>query len=159
MMNEEVMNLRTKIEEKYITSVKSKKTDAINTLKLIKSAIKNKDIENRFGNKKDKINDQEILSLLQLLIKQRKDSIESFKLANRTDLINKEIKEIEIINHFLPKQLSEKETKTLLNQFIKDKKLSSIKDMSSIMSYLKNNYSGRVDMSLAGKLAKELLSS
>ena len=99
------MNLRIQIEEKYITSIKSKNTYAINTLRLIKSAIKDKDIENRIGVNKSEIDDQQIIRLLQYLIKQRKDSIESFKLANRNDLVEKETKEIEIINHFLPKQL------------------------------------------------------
>ena len=91
------MSLRSQIEEKYITSIKLKKTDEINTLRLIKSAIKNKDIENRTGNNKDEINDQKIIVLLQHLIKQRRDSIESFKLANRNDLIEREIKEIQIM--------------------------------------------------------------
>jgi len=158
-MKEEIMNLRIQIEEKYIASIKSKNTDAINTLRLIKSAIKDKDIENRAGDNKGAIEEKEILSLLQHLIKQRKDSIESFKLANRNDLIEKETIEIEIINNFLPKQLNITETKILLDKFIKDKNLSTIKDMGTIMNYLKNNYTGSVDMALAGKLAKELLSS
>ena len=158
-MKEEIMNLRIQIEEKYKTSIKSKNNDAINTLRLIKSAIKDKDIENRTGDNKDTIDDQQIISLLQNLIKQRKDSIESFKVANRNDLIEKETIEIEIINRFLPKQLNNKEIKILLDKFIKDNNLSSIKDMGTIMYYLKNNYPGKVDMALAGKLAKELLCS
>ena len=153
------MNLRIQIEEKYITSIKSKNTYAINTLRLIKSAIKDKDIENRIGVNKSEIDDQQIIRLLQYLIKQRKDSIESFKLANRNDLVEKETKEIEIINHFLPKQLNNKEIKILLDKFIKHNNLSSLKDMGTIMNYLKNNYTGSVDMALAGKLAKELLST
>ena len=158
-MKEEIMNLRIQIEEKYKTSIKSKNNDAINTLRLIKSAIKDKDIENRTRDIKGTIDDQQIISLLQNLIKQRKDSIESFKIANRNDLIEKETIEIEIINHFLPKQLNNKEMKILLDKFIKDNSLSSIKDMGTIMNYLKNNYPGKVDMALAGKLAKELLGS
>ena len=158
-MKEEIVNLRIQIEEKYKTSIKSKNNDAINTLRLIKSAIKDKDIENRTGDNKGTIDDQQIISLLQNLIKQRKDSIESFKIANRNDLIEKETIEIEIINHFLPKQLNNKEMKILLDKFIKDNSLSSIKDMGTIMNYLKNNYPGKVDMALAGKLAKELLGS
>ena len=120
------MNLRIQIEEKYIASIKSKNTDSINTLRLIKSAIKDKDIENRAGDNKGAIEEKEILSLLQHLIKQRRDSIESFKLANRNDLIDKETIEIEIINYFLPKQLNIVETKILLDKFIKEKNLSNI---------------------------------
>ena len=113
-MKVNIMNLRIQIEEKYKASIKSKNVDAINTLRLIKSAIKDKEIENRTGDNKGEINDQQILSLLQNLIKQRNDSIESFKLANRKDLIEKEKVEIEIINYFLPKQLDDKEIIILL---------------------------------------------
>ena len=158
-MKDEIMNLRIQIEEKYKASIKSKNVEAINTLRLIKSAIKDKDIENRIGDNKGEIEDQQILSLLQYLIKQRKDSIDLFKKANRKDLIEKETIEIEIINYFLPKLLNNQEIKILLDKFIKDNNLSSIKDMGTIMNYLKNNYAGSVDMAFAGKLAKELLNS
>ena len=100
------MSLKEQIDEKYKNSVKSKNTNEINTLRLIKSAIQNKEIENRSANNPIEINDQQILGLMQNLIKQRRDSIESFKSANRTDLIELENKEIEIINQFLPKQLN-----------------------------------------------------
>ena len=153
------MNLRIQIEEKYKASIKSKSVEEVNTLRLIKSAIKNKDIENRIGDNQGEIEDRQILSLLQHLIKQRKDSIELFKIANRKDLVEKETKEIEIIKNFLPRQLNNEETKKLLNKFIRDENLSSIKDMGTIMNYLKDNYAGNIDMVIAGKLAKELLSN
>ena len=134
-----------------------KNTNEINTLRLIKSAIQNQEIENRSVNNPIEINDQQILGLMQNLIKQRRDSIESFKSANRTDLIEIENKEIEIINQFLPKQLNEEETKKIIVNFLKDNNLSSLKDMGKVMNYLKSNYTGSVEMGLAGKLAKELL--
>ena len=105
-MELEIMGLRIQIEEEYKDAIKSKKTNTIHTLRLVKSAIKDKDIENRTGDNKAEIDDKKILSLLQNLIKQRKDSIEAFKDANRQDLIEQETLEIDIINHFLPKQLN-----------------------------------------------------
>ena len=156
-MRENIMSLREQIDAKYKSSVKSKNTNEINTLRLIKSAIQNQEIENRSVNNPIEINDQQILGLMQNLIKQRRDSIESFKSANRTDLIELENKEIEIINQFLPKQLNEEEIKKIIVNFLKDNNLSSLKDMGKVMNYLKSNYTGSVEMSLAGKLAKELL--
>ena len=153
------MDLRTQIDEKYKSAFKLKNIDEINTLRLIRNAIKNKDIETRSSNNKDLINDQQILNILQSMVKQRKDSIESFKTALRNDLIDKERKEIEIINTFLPQQLNEEEIKKIIEKYIKDFNFTSVKQMGLIMNHLKSNYAGVIDMALAGKLAKELLSS
>ena len=95
--------------------------------------------------------------LLQTLIKQRKDSIDSFQKAERQDLVENEKNEIEIINQFLPKQLDEKEVSEIISKYIKENNLSSIKEMGKIMGYLKSNHSGSIDMALGGKIAKELL--
>ena len=153
------MDLRTQIDEKYKSAFKLKNIDEINTLRLIRNAIKNKDIESRSSNNTDPINDQQILNILQSMVKQRRDSIESFKNALRNDLIDKERKEIEIINMFLPQQLNEEEIKKIIEKYIKDFNLTSLKQMGLIMNHLKSNYAGVIDMALAGKLAKELLSS
>ena len=99
------------------------------------------------------------MALLQNLIKQRKDSIESFKLADRKDLILKEENEIKIINLFLPNQKNENETEIIIDQIIKKNDLNSIKDMGKLMNYLKSDYSGQIDMGLAGKIAKLKLSN
>ena len=153
------MDLRTQIDEKYKSAFKLKKIDEINTLRLIRNAIKNKDIESRSSNNTDPINDQQILNILQSMVKQRRDSIESFKSASRNDLIDKERKEIEIINTFLPQQLNEEEIKKIIEKYIKDFNFTSVKQMGLIMNHLKSNYAGIIDMALAGKLAKELLNS
>ena len=153
------MDLRTQIDEKYKSAFKLKNTDEINTLRLIRNAIKNKDIEIRSSKNADPINDQQILNILQSMVKQRRDSIESFKTALRNDLIDKERKEIEIINMFLPQQLNEEEIKKIIEKYIKDFNFTSVKQMGLIMNHLKSNYAGVIDMALAGKLAKELLSS
>ena len=134
-----------------------KKVSEINTLRLIKSAIKDKDIASRSQKNKELINDSEILSLLQSLIKQRKDSIEAFKSALREDLIIIEQKEIDIISQFLPKQMDELETIALITKIINNNNLKSLKDMGSLMNELKLNYGGSIDMALAGKLAKSKL--
>tara|TARA_Y100000741_G_scaffold114903_1_gene86216 strand:+ start:92 stop:568 length:477 start_codon:yes stop_codon:yes gene_type:complete len=156
-MKEVNMNLRAKIDESYKNSIKSKNSFETDTLRLIRSAIKDKDIENRGSGKPAEINEQQILLLLQTLIKQRKDSIESFKVAARNDLVEKEEREIEIINLFLPNQLGEEEIKDIVEKYVNEHKLSSIKQMGVLMNFLKEKYSGTIDMSLAGKLVKQIL--
>ncbi len=152
------MSIREGIEKKYKQSLKERNVHLTNTIRLIKSAIKNKDIAARSLETKEEIKDQEILSLLQNLIKQRKDSIESFKIADRQDLIEKEQSEIQIINLYLPQQKNEKETENIINQLIQEQNLNSLKDMGKLMSFLKKDYSGEIDMGLAGKIAKLKLS-
>ncbi|MDC0226795.1 GatB/YqeY domain-containing protein [Alphaproteobacteria bacterium] len=151
------MNLREEVENKYKEAIKNKNADEINTLRLIKSAIKDKDIAARSQNNNELINDSNILILLQNLIKQRKDSINAFKSALREDLIAIEQKEIDIISKFLPKQMDEKETTELVIKIIKENNLESLKDMGKLMNELKSNYVGSLDMALAGKIAKSKL--
>jgi len=153
------MSLRVSIEESYKKAIKSKKLEKANTLRLIKSAIKDKDIENRTSESSKQINDHQILALLQNLIKQRKDSIESFKIASRDDLIVKEELEIDLISQFLPKQLNEKETEEIIKEIIKKQSFSSLKDMGALMNNLKSEYVGSVDMATAGKIAKLILNN
>ena len=148
------MSLRDKIDEDYKQSIKNKDQKRTDTLRLIKSAIKDKDISSRSFEKNDGINDTEILSLLISLIKQRKDSIEQFQKANRDDLIKNEQSEIDIINLYLPQQKSEKETENIVNDLIKNNNMDSIKDMGKLMGLIKNDYAGEVDMGLVGKIAK-----
>ena len=153
------MNLRASIEERYKEAIKSKKLEKANTFRLIKSAIKDKDIENRASESSKQINDHQILALLQNLIKQRKDSIESFKIASRDDLIVQEELEIDLISQFLPKQLKEKETEEIIKEIIKKQSFSSLKDMGALMNNLKSEYAGSVDMAMAGKIAKLILNN
>ncbi len=153
------MNLKIKIEDRYKEAIKAKKTDETNTLRLIKSAIKDKEIESRAKDKNYIIGDTEILSLLQSLIKQRKDSITSFKSASRNDLIEIEQKEITIISEFLPQQLNNEDTEKIITKIIEDNNFKSLKDMGNIMNNLKTNHSGSIDMALAGKIAKSKLSN
>ena len=151
------MSLRNKIDEDYKQSIKNKDQQKVDTLRLIRSAIKDKDISTRTSENKEGINDSEILSLLINLIKQRKDSIEQFQKAKRDDLIKNEQSEIEIINEYLPQQKTQEETEKIINEIITTNNLESIKDMGKLMSIIKNDYAGEVDMGLVGKIAKSKL--
>ena len=151
------MSLRNIIDDDYKQSIKAKDQDRTNTLRLIKSAIKDKDISARSSSKNKGIEDTEILTLLLSLIKQRKDSIEQFQKANRDDLIKKEKDEIDVINKYLPKQKSAEETENIVNELINSHNLDSIRDMGKLMGYIKKDYSGEVDMGLVGKIAKSKL--
>ena len=151
------MSLRNKIDEDYKLSIKNKDQHKTNTLRLIKSAIKDRDISSRTSENKEGIKDAEILSLLISLIKQRKDSIEQFQKAKRDDLIQNEQSEIEIIKEYLPQQKTQEETEKIITEIIKSNNLESIKDMGKLMSIIKNDYAGEVDMGLVGKIAKSKL--
>ena len=151
------MSLRNNIDEDYKQSIKNKDQQKIDTLRLIRSAIKDKDISTRTSENKEGVNDAEILSLLINLIKQRKDSIEQFQKAKRDDLIKNEQSEIEIIKEYLPQQKTQQETEKIINEIIKNNNLESIKDMGRLMSIIKNDYAGEVDMGLVGKIAKSKL--
>ena len=149
------MNLIEKIDEKYKNSIKEKDSNSTNTLRLIKSAIKDKQISLR--GKQENLSDTDIMTLLQSLIKQRKDSIEAFNKANRKDLIDKEQDEISIIETFLPQQKNNDETEEIIKNIIKENKFTSIKEMGKLMNILKSDYLGQIDMGLAGKIAKSTL--
>ena len=151
------MSLRNKIDEDYKQSIKNKDQQKVDTLRLIRSAIKDKDISTRTSENKEGVNDAEILSLLINLIKQRKDSIEQFQKAKRDDLIKNEQSEIEIINEYLPQQKTQEETEKIIHEIIISNNLESIKDMGKLMSIIKNDYAGEVDMGLVGKIAKSKL--
>ena len=153
------MSLRNKIDDDYKQSIKNKDQQKVDTLRLIRSAIKDKDISTRTSENKEGINDAEILSLLINLIKQRKDSIEQFQKAKRDDLINNEQSEIEIIKEYLPQQKTEEETEKIINEIITTNNLESIKDMGKLISIIKHDYAGEVDMGLVGKIAKSKLVS
>ena len=149
------MSLKDKIESDYNNSIKEKDTNSINTLRLVKSAIKDKEIFIR--GKQDALKDSDILSLLQSLVKQRKDSIEAFEKANRNDLIENELNEIKVIEMFLPKQMDEDETTLIIKNIIQKNNYKSIKEMGALMKIIKENYTGKIDMGLVGKIAKSSL--
>ena len=149
------MSLKDEIERHYKNSIKEKDSNSINTLRLIKSAIKDKEISLR--GTKSEFNDSNILNLLQSLIKLRKDSIDAFKKANRKDLIDNELNEIKVIEMFLPKQMDENETKIIVLEIIKENNFKSLKDMGQLMKLIRDKYTGKVDIGSVGKIAKSEL--
>ena len=151
------MSLKEKIETNYNNSLKSKDKVQISTYRLILSSIKDLDISNRSGPNKKDTNDEDIKKLLKKMIKQRDESIEIYKKNNRQDLLSVEQKEHDIISAFLPKQLSEEETKNICNEIIKKLNASSIKDIGKVMGALKKDYSETLDFSKAGSYLKETL--
>ena len=152
------MSFRKKINEQFNTALKNKNKTLISTLRLILTAIKEKDIANRTGGKKEDINDAEIIKVLRKMKKQRQDSIQLYKKGNRQELSEQEESEIKIIDTFLPKQLNEEETKKICEETVKSLGASSIKDMGKIMGILKKKYSDSIDFSKANIIVKGLLS-
>ena len=151
------MSLKDEIETNYKNSLKSKNKLQISTYRLILSAIKNQDIVNRSGPNKKETDDDDIKKLLKKMIKQRAESIEIYKKGNRQDLLEIEQKEHEIISSFLPKQLSEEETKNICNEMIQKLNASTIKEMGKVMGALKKEFSDNLDFSKAGSYLKEIL--
>ena len=151
------MSLKDEIETNYKNSLKSKNKLQISTYRLILSAIKNQDIVNRSGPNKKETDDDDIKKLLKKMIKQRAESIEIYKKGNRQDLLEIEQKEHEIISSFLPKQLSEEETKNICNEMIKKLNANTIKEMGKVMGALKKEFSDNLDFSKAGSYLKEIL--
>jgi len=151
------MSVRNNIDEDYKKAIKNKEQDKINALRLIRSAIKDKDISLRSSDNKEGISNPEILILLISLIKQRKDSIEQFQKANRDDLIKNEQNEIDVINQYLPNQKTEEEIETIIDNLIKANNLENLKDIGKLMGFVKKDYPGEVDMGLVSKIAKSKL--
>ena len=150
------MSLREKIETDYKNALKSKDKNKISTYRLILAGIKDVDINNRSGSEKKETNDEDIKKLLKKMIKQRSESIEVYKKNNRNDLLGIEQGEVDVLSEYLPKQLSEEETKKICQEIIKKTGASSIKDLGKVMGELKKNHSDSIDFSKAGSLIKDL---
>ena len=151
------MPLKDKIDLDYKNALKLKDRIQISTYRLILSGIKDLDISNRSGPDKKDTNDEDINKLLKKMIKQRSESIDIYKKNNRKDLLEVEEKESEILSGYLPKQLSEEETKKICTQTVSKLGASSIKDMGKVMGELKKQYENSLDFAKAGSLLKELL--
>ena len=151
------MSLRDKIENDYKSALKSKDKNKISTYRLILSGIKDLDINNRSGLQKKETDDNDIKKLLKKMIKQRSESIEIYKKNNRSDLLEIEQGEADVISEYLPNQLGVEETKKICSDIIERTGASSIKDMGKVMGELKKNYADSIDFSKAGTILKELL--
>ena len=151
------MSLRKKIDDMLNEALKAKDKNTYPTLRLIVSAIKDADIAGRSKGQKE-IKDSDIISLLKKMIKQRNESCEVYKKAGRNELLESEKKEIDVISKFLPKQLSDEETKRVCQEVIKTTGASSMKDMGKIMGTLKSKHAESLDFSKVSVILKELLS-
>ena len=151
------MSLKQTIETEYKNALKSKDKVKISTYRLILSSIKDLDISNRSGPNKKETDDEDIKKLLKKMMKQRAESIDIYKKNNRSDLLEIEQNEFNILSSFLPKQLNDEDTKKICEETISKLGASSIKDMGKVMGELKNQHSDEIDFSKAGALLKELL--
>ena len=151
------MSIKEKINDEYKTALKSKDKNKISTYRLILSGIKDLDISNRSGPNKKETDNEDIKKLLKKMIKQRNESVEIYKKNKREDLLKIEQGEIDLLSTYLPKQLSEEETKKICSEIISKVEAQSIKDMGKVMGELKKNYSDSIDFSKAGSILKELL--
>ena len=151
------MSLREKIEADYKNALKSKDKNKISTYRLILAGIKDLDISNRSGAEKKETGEDEIKKFLKKMIKQRSESIEVYKKNNRKDLLEIEEGEVAVISGYLPKQLSEDDTKRICSELISSTGANSIKDMGRVMGELKKNHADAIDFAKAGVILKELL--
>jgi len=150
------MSLKKQIEEKLNVALKAKDKSTYPTLRLVVSAIKDAEIASRTKGQKE-MSDSEVTSILKKMIKQRNESCEVYKKAGRNELLESEKKEIEVISVFLPKQLSDKETKKICEEAIKSSDASSMKDMGKVMGILKSKHADTLDFSKVSSIIKELL--
>ncbi len=149
--------LRAEITEALKSAMKDQDKRATSTLRLILAALKDRDIAARGKAGNDGISDEEILEMLQKMVKQRHDSIKLYEQGDRPDLVLQENEEIEIIRSFLPKQLSEEEMTTAIQSVVDELGATNIKDMGRTMAALKGNYAGRMDFAKASALVKQHL--
>ena len=150
------MSLKKQIEDKLNEALKAKDKNTYPTLRLIVAAIKDAEIAGRSKGQKE-IKDSDITGILKKMIKQRNESCEVYKKAGRTELLESETKEINVINTFLPKQLSEEETKKICEEVIKSVGASSMKDMGKVMGVLKSKHADTLDFSKVSGIIKGLL--
>lgn len=151
--------IREELKKQLIDAMKSKDDKKTATIRLINAAIKQKDIEARPSGKIDGIDDGAILSLMQSMIKQRKESIDMYQKGGRADLAAIEQSEIDIIQSFLPKQMDDIQIKAAIADTIAQTGAASIKDMGKVMGALRAKYAGQMDFAIASGLIKEALNA
>src|SRR5688572_471151 len=151
------MALRTEINDALKQAMKSGDKLKVSALRLMNAAIKERDIQNRTAGPDQGVSDQQILEVFAKMVKQRQESLATYEQAGREDLAAQERGEIEIIQSFMPKQLSEDEMKSEIQKTVRDMGAQGMKDMGKVMGALKQRYAGRMDMGKAGAIVKSLL--
>ena len=152
--------LKKQLTDSLIAAVKNKDKESINTIRLILAAIKDKEIAIRSDGKKEEISQEIIFSILKNMIKQRNESIDLYKKGNRQELVDKEKKEIDIIQRFLPKQLDENVIKDICKEIIEKLNAKNMSDMGKVMAEIKKHKSSsQIDMANASSYVKIVLNS
>ena len=153
------MTIREEIKNNLKEAMIKKNVDLISALRLVIASINDRDIIAKGKGNDSGINDEEIISLLQTMIKQRKSSIDMYLEGKREDLAKKEQNEIEIISKFLPKQLSKEEINNIIDMTIKSCEASSMKDMGKVINLLKKKHNGEMNFGDVSKIVKSKLTS
>ncbi len=148
------MDINKKINEEMVSAAKAKDKIRLSAVRMIKTALHNKEIELMRS-----LNETEIMQLLSVMVKQRKDSIEQFAKGGRTDLVEKEETELKVVQEFLPAQMADEEVENLIKKAIAEAGAVSAKDMGKVMKILMPQLTGRADGKAAGEKVKALLSS
>jgi len=153
-MQESKDSLKDRIQAAMVATMRAQDKAKLGVIRLIQAAIKQQEVDERIT-----LDDAQILKILDKMIRQRRDSIKHFELANRSDLVQKESFEIEVIQAFLPSPLSPEEIQTLIQQAIKEVEAKEVRDMAKVMAVLKPKLQGRADMGEVGMLIKKQLAS
>ena len=151
--------LRQRLNDMLKDAMRAREERKVSTIRLINAALKDRDIQARSKGNTDGIGDDEILGLLQSMVKQRRDSIEAYSKGGRPDLAQQEAEEICYIETFLPTPLSDTEADKAIAEAIAKSGAESIKDMGKVMAYLKDHYAGRMDFSKSSGKVKSQLSA
>ena len=149
--------MRERIAQAMKDALKSKDQATLSTIRLIVAALKDRDIAARSDNNHDGISDDEILSMLQTMIKQRNESAKMYKDGGRPELADAEKAEIVLIQQFLPEQLSKGDIEKAITEAIAQTNAASIKDMGKVMAHLKEQHAGQMDFSAASQMVKVAL--
>ncbi|MGB9766256.1 MAG: GatB/YqeY domain-containing protein [Sulfurihydrogenibium sp.] len=142
-----------RLQEEMKAAMKSGDKDRLSTIRMLISEIKKVQIDS-----KKELTDEEIIAILQKYVKQRKEAYEQYAKAGREDLANKELKEIEVVQEFLPQPLSEDELTKIVEETIKEVGASSVKDMGKVMKAVMDKVKGRAEGSVVSRIVKEKLS-
>lgn len=153
------MDLRTRINTSIKQAMREKDSARLSTLRLVNAAIKDRDIALRGDGNEQGVGDDEVLGILDKMVKQRKDTAKTYEEGGRLDLAERERSEIEVIEEFLPRKLSKDEVAKAVDKALVDTGASSIRDMGRVMGALKSKYSGQMDFGAAGPMVKERLSN
>lgn len=148
------MSLKEKINEDMKSAMRSKDVALLGTIRLIQAAIKQKEVDERIL-----VDDSSVISIIEKMLKQRNDSIEAFKKANRIDLVDKEEFEVSVLKNYMPEQMNSEEVEKIIQEVIKKIGASSMKEMGPVMAQAKEILSGKANMAEVSKIIKAKLSS